>query len=302
MLFIGSTAFKQHHNLPGILPKDIDVMGTYEDVSKYVKSLHGDLVAARPFAEGKKYLFVKAGDHKSPETIIEAEIAWEGSLAEEFIKLMDDTAGHTRYATLNGLYTLKMSHRYLRNSPHFLKTMRDIHFMRTLKARIPDELKDFYKRRMAATYDYSHPNLSVTKKTFFDGDGIDYKYDHDSIHETVKIGEHPAYWYFKPDTSEVAVSKDLFEALDYESRINSVLEEAYVLAIERSQVPHPGVLTRRKSFVLALNKVCSSITSGWWREFAWENYDSVYERYDDSYMYRFNAGIDSGLVKPFNEG
>lgn len=287
MLIIGSHALNYHLGL-GRICKDIDVIGTYNEVADYVKSLDGEMKAARPFADGKKYLFVKGN------TIVEAEIAWEGSLAEEFLALMDNC---DTYASLNGLYMLKMSHRYLKNSPHFLKTWNDIMLMRKHGATIPAELQDFYKRRRAATYNYSHPNLNVAKKDFFDGDGINYIYDHDTIHEAMKHQARPAYAYFKPAKSDVMVDRGMFEGLDHKLQLNSVLEESYVLAIERSQVPFPGRLTPRKSFEIALQKVCTSITSGWWREFAWENHANVDARYSDSYMERFTAGLASGIVK-----
>lgn len=288
MIFIGSHALSRYTNLDRT-PKDIDVIGTYEDVSSYVKSLEGELKVARPINNAKKYFYVKG------DSIIEAEIAWEGSLAEEFLSLMNNS----EYASLDALYALKMSHRYLKNSPHFLKTMKDIHLMRSLGAKIPKEMVDFFKRRERATYNYSHPNLKVDKKSFFAGDNIEYMYDHDSIHEAIKLQDRPAYSYFKEDTNEVFVSSEMFAKLDDEIKINSVLEESYVLAIERSQVPHKGVLTPRQSFNIALQKVCTSITSGWWREYAWENYYEAIARYSDSYMDRFNHGIKTGIVKPF---
>ena len=289
MLIIGSHALRQHLFVGRASP-DIDVIGTYEEVSSYVKTLSGELTEAYPFEDGKKYLFVKG------KQIIEAEIAWEGSLAEEFLLLM---AGCETYASLNGLYALKLSHRYLRNSPHFLKTMHDINLMREHGATITDDLVDFLKRREAETYDYPHPNLNVKKKSFFAGDGISYVYDHDSIHESVKQQDHPAYSYFKPSGNEVMVSRKMFEQLEPSVQLNSVLEESYVLAIERSQVPFPNSLSPRRSFDIALQKVCTSITSGWWREFAWENYHKVVALYDDSYIDKFWAGVEAGVVTAF---
>lgn len=290
MLIIGSHALRQHL-LVGRASPDIDVIGTYEDVSRYVKGLSGELTQAYPFDDGKKYLFVK-----KDRQIIEAEIAWEGSLAEEFLLLMADC---NTYASLNGLYALKLSHRYLRNSPHFMKTMHDINLMREAGATITDDLVDFLKRREAETYDYSHPNLNTKKKSFFAGDGISYVYDHDSIHESVKQQDRPAYSYFKPSNNEVMVSRQMFDQLELPVQLNSVLEESYVLAIERSQVPFPNTLSPRRSFDIALQKVCTSITSGWWREFAWENYHKVVTLYDDSYIDRFWAGVDTGVVTAF---
>jgi hypothetical protein len=60
------------------------------------------------------------------------------------------------------------------------------------------------------------------------------------------------------------------------------------------------VKTPREAFDMALSKVCSSITSGWFREFCWENYDAIADLYSDDYVIKFECGVMSGLVKPHN--
>ena len=177
--------------------------------------------------------------------------------------------------------------------------MRDIQTMRAMGATIRPEHEEFYKARMAWTYDYGHPKLNQSKGDFFTDD-VPYIYDHDSIHEVVKHLSYPAYWYFKPADSEVAVSRTMFEGLSEEVKLYSVLEESYVLALERSQIPYPET-DRKKSFDMALMKVCSSITSGWWREYAWENYDKVQAMYNENYVNRFWEAERSGNVKPHNK-
>jgi hypothetical protein len=51
------------------------------------------------------------------------------------------------------------------------------------------------------------------------------------------------------------------------------------------------------SFMMALQKVCTSITSGWWRSFAWEHYWDAVKQYDNTYVERFKQGITTGQVK-----
>jgi hypothetical protein len=78
-----------------------------------------------------------------------------------------------------------------------------------------------------------------------------------------------------------------------------VVEEAAVLAIERSLVPHPGIKTPEEAWRFALAKVCSSITSGWFREFAYENALEIIKLYPKGYWEKFQEDVKSGLVKPF---
>ena len=123
-----------------------------------------------------------------------------------------------------------------------------------------------------------------------------YTYDHDAIHRAVAYLEQPAYTYYKDDQAEVFCSKDKFFALRPEKRLYGVAEEAYVLALERSLIPHPGVLTPRKAFEMALMKVCTSITSGWFREFAWENYYDVVRIYNPDYFQMFQEARAGGKI------
>ena len=164
---------------------------------------------------------------------------------------------------------------------------------------IRPELEHILKLREEETYTHKHPKLNVSKEEFFAGDQVPYVYDHDSIHEAVKMLDQPAYRFFMKEGAQVQCDKDKFFALDKNIQLLSVLEESYVLSIERSQVPHPGVLTPRGSFLVALSKVCSSITSGWWREFAYEHIFEVLSMYSDEYMAKFTAALEDGRIKPF---
>lgn len=202
-----------------------------------------------------------------------------------------------KVAPLNLLYSLKFSHRFLKNSPHFLKTMRTIQVLRRLPF-IDVWDADWMERRIKETYDYKHPNLKVSKDSFFNSN-FDYVYDHDSIHEAVKVLDKPAYTFYMDGDAEVNCSREKFFAQDMTIRLLGVLEEAYVLAIERSQVPNNFNIDPRRSFNIALEKVCTSITSGWFREFAWEHYAIVQQMYDSIYVDKFKLALQKGQIKPY---
>lgn len=199
--------------------------------------------------------------------------------------------------SLDMLYTLKMSHRYLRDTTHFMKTMQDIHKMRARYAKLVD---DWFQLREKETYNYSHPKLNTTSREFFN-DSVDYLYDHDSIHEAVKIASKPAYKFYLKDGQQVMCSKEKFFDLPHEIRLYGVLEESYVLALERAMIPSQFSADRKRCFVIALQKVCTSITSGWFREFAWEHYHELLSRYDNSYVDKFYDALNAGLIKPHHD-
>lgn len=291
MLIIGSHAMLQYSD-NFREPRDLDVMGAYSEVIEYINSLEGEVYFCYPKSEGNK-IVAKVGSQ-----CIEAEIAWEGSLAEEFIKIMDKQ-GYNKYANIDGLFTLKMSHRYLRNSPFFKKTMDDIHLLKSMGAKIPDYLKDWYERREKETYNYKHPALNTDKGTFFETEGVEYTYDHDDIHKAVKVGPTPAYTLFLKDGAEVDCCAVKFNSLPHDKKLHAVLEESYTLAIERSLVPNNFEPSPEWAFNMALMKVCTSITSGWFREFSWEHYEEVKSLYNPNYVDKFLCELNKGKVRTY---
>lgn len=298
LILIGSEAQRIRLGLDRV-PKDIDFIAPMADV----EALAPHMTSVLPTSEGRKVLAV----HRNGR-IFEFEVAWTNSQARalhDFVRedsatcdtFIEDVGAHALVPSLDVLYALKSSHRFRRNSPHFLKTMRDRQAMRAAGASIPEALRSWYSAREKETYAYKHPNLNQGKMGFFSGDGIDYVYDHDSIHQAMKLYDRPAYAYFQRDGAEVAVDRSKFDAMPAHLQVASVVEESYVLALERSQVPFRGRVAPFDSFRKALEKVCTSITSGWWRDFAYEHYDEALALYDPMYVDRFWAAVDSGVVR-----
>ena len=301
MLIVGSQALAHHFPEAGIVPKDTDIIGTLDEFREWTKGFEkGEIILCKPLSAAKIHVRDRAGHN------YEWEIAKAGNSSDDLL-----SCNFGEYAPPAVLLALKLSHRYRRNSPHFLKTMRDIQELRKVV-----DLKDgswlkevWLPKREAETYTYKHPKLDVSKDAFFDGDGVPYVYDHDSIHLAVALMSEwdsysckrtPAYTFYMKDGAAVMTSKEKFFAVDEQIRLYGVYEESCVLALERSQIPFPEA-SPRKSFEYALMKVCTSITSGWFREFAWENYDKVLDIYEkegeDGYLKRFNA--NKHLLKPY---
>jgi hypothetical protein len=287
VLLVGSAALSLRE------PRDLDFIATHDEAKAYIDREGFPIVY--PNEKGST-LICRGGDKP-----VELMIAWPGSTNEEILHLESEREA----ASLNTLYLLKMSHRFLRNSPHFEKTRRDILQMRSLGAVI--EHPALLAKREKETYDYKHPSLMRNKKQFFDpNEGVQYVYDHDTIHLAMAVEPMtPAYTNFKHDQAEVMIDRQKWDAQPIAVQLNSVLEESLVLALERSQIPFRGQIDPRRSFRIALQKVCTSISSGWWREFSWENYDRVIELFEQReaeqpYLSRFDAAVEAGVVRPFD--
>jgi len=303
-MIIGSAALRERLISSGNdfgfrIPVDTDIICSHDEMMSDIAKIK-KLSTPMSFypISGNKFvlIYLAAGDRR----ITEYEITYPGTTAlliSDFDKSQNEDHSVASFSTL---YVLKMSHRYLKNSPHFLKTMSDIRIIR--KYLSPEEMeacKDLISIREKETLNYDHPNLSTKKNEFFTSN-VDYVYDHDSIHVAVKIGDLPAYKYFQERDSEVKVSKKLWDDLDDSLKLNAVLEEAYVLALERCMIPNNFRAFAFASFRIALEKICTSITSGWFREYAWENYNDVINLYDGgAYVSRFKDGLSNGIVKPY---
>lgn len=283
-------------------PLDWDFVCSPQEFEDW-KSHSSDFVSESEFLD----ISEKTKAFKSKDKIVEFELALPNSNTIEFIDLVKKDSktlqlGSILIPSLDMLFALKASHRYLKNSPHWWKTLGDYHAMKNAGAQIRPDWMDWFKRREQETYTYKHPKLmGVKKNEFFDpNSGVSYKYDHDSIHEAVKHLERPAYRYFMKDGAEVACDKNKFMNAAEEVRLYSVLEESYVLALERSQIPFEGRISPKDSFRIAFSKVLSSITSGWWREWGYENALKVLPLYSNSYVEKFQSALNSGIVKPFS--
>lgn len=320
MKVIGSSSeFVRHTVRDDKKPVDIDLLGTREEFKEFLDWCKGEfIVSFLNLKEHSAAIFIR-NPQTDEKQIIEFTFEGEGVFAEsnkllvetggffgDNLSILGEQFGYVEQISLCAYYWQKMSHRFLKNSKHFEKTRQDILKIRkqckymfgidfTMNA---DTYKEFYEQRVKETYQYNHPNLNQSKSTFFT-DEVGYVYDHDDIHEAVKMLDKPAYKYYIEPGCEVKCSKELFVELPYIVKLYGVLEESYVLALERSVIPFNTV--PEKAFKMALEKVCTSITSGWFREFAWENYDQVMNLYHDSYVKKFENALNDGKIKGFRE-
>lgn len=294
LVVIGSVAAQYWHPNIWESPNDLDFIATYDDFVSWYNELTNQSMVKRcfPIDDGRKFIV-----EKNNGGIAEVEIAYEGTTAYNFLELVDgDEVGRLLYPSMDWLFTLKTSHRFLKDSPHFEKTMKDYHTMKKLGCKIANE--EWLKRREEETYLKKTPRLNTTKGEFFvKNEGVKYIYDHDSIHVAMSLNVIPAYTLYQKDGAEVMVSKKKWDACSEETKLRGVLEEAYVLALERSQIPYRGNIDPYDSFKLALSKVCTSITGGWFREYAYQNYYNVMYLFDPEYVEIFDDAVNEGIVK-----
>ncbi len=299
MLVIGSKALEYHgikFDHRDFNPNEIDLICTEDEHNLLLNKAEKIIIQ-----QGNKPIAPVING-----VIHDCEIVKPGSVAEVLWETFCGDSSHVveYYMEPQWIYFLKMSHRFLKNSPHFYKTMQDIRAMREMGIGFPKDpiVKQLFKQREEETYTYNHPNLKQNKSNFFETPGVEYKYDHDSLHEAVAIYGDPAYTYYKEDKAEVYCSEEKFNLCPLTIRLAGVVEESMVLALERCLVPYDWNTEPSEAFRMALEKVCTSITSGWFREFSWENYEESLEMFDNigGAIYirsRFYEGVKQGIIQ-----
>lgn len=161
----------------------------------------------------------------------------------------------------------------------------DIHmsqYNRFLKLDTTDLNNNLLLERIELTkemYKQPHPSLMKSNEDFFD-DVVPKKYDHDWLHELAAFGDLPMYTKMKRDFSSAWCEKDMWNEFTYGERIMCVAEETYVIACERFMIPNGWKFSKLRAYHTAVKKVCTTLTSGWFRDFAIDNYDNVMLMFD----------------------
>jgi len=86
--------------------------------------------------------------------------------------------------------------------------------------------------------------------------------------------------------------RELFDRLPFENKVQSVLEEAYVIASERYLLKDD--ISPRDAFIKALRRICTTLCSGFFRSFAIDNYFDIVSGYDQ--------GFTSKVINAYNKG
>lgn len=199
-------------------------------------------------------------------------------LLNEYV-LSNFVSGHLFYGmhvcSLEGLAAIKRSH--LWRDWDFFKHIAIYH--NQLKKYYNPRHDGFVKDRAKLTQEYvkqRNPSLKKSNEEFFD-DAVSKVYDHDELHEIVAYGSSPLYTKLKYEGQEGSAwcEKDLWDDLDLSDKLKCVAEEVYVIATERFLVPTDWQEQQRIAYMSALKKVCTTLTSGWFRDFALDNYPEI---------------------------
>jgi hypothetical protein len=182
-----------------------------------------------------------------------------------------------------GLSIMKRSHlwrdlKFQKHITHYHKFMKGFH----VPQYTPEMYAD-YKEREDLTlkaYERRHPNLKQSVKDFFD-DAVTKKYDHDYLHELVVYYDQPLYKRLQRDPTSAWCDYGLWLELTHKERMECIAEEAHVIAIERFMVPKDWKFPTKQAYMKSIDKICTTLTSGWFRAYAIDNYPELFNMYNE---------------------
>jgi hypothetical protein len=200
---------------------------------------------------------------------------------------------HDTYLDPEFMLTLKMSHAGW--DIHWDKTMYDILFLKN-KGYAPDE--ELYKKLVKGWIKVHGKKWASLKgkdsETFFE-DAVQRKYVHDDIHEAVAIYDRPLFEKLLFDG--VSCSEKGFNQLSFEDKILLVKEEVWVTALERYLIPEDFKCNVYGSYMKALKKLATTMSSGWFKFFILNNYDKLIGDKSKNFVERFNNAVKNNKIK-----
>ncbi|CAB4387746.1 unnamed protein product [Rhizophagus irregularis] len=222
-------------------------------------------------------------------------------------------------APLKVLEVLKTSHIYW--PANFHKNIADLHSLRIILgySNVPitqplcspkrdEQIELILNTRIKETeilrgVPAAHINLNKTNQEFLDRDNdlfVQRYVPHDKLHEYVKYGDVPIHETLKEDKSKAWIKQSLFNQIDYQTQLNCVREEAMVIALERYLIPMSSK-NQDTSYRSALVKICTSLTKGWFRQFAIDNYPRLSNLDKDLMLIAHNVINDHPLPQKKRE-
>lgn len=153
----------------------------------------------------------------------------------------------------------------------------------TLMNPSPEVFKDLQTRieLTKVAFPQITPNLMQSNADFFD-DAVTKVYEHDLLHELVAYEDKPLYTKLQRDSTKAWCCEDLWYNLTYKQKLQCIAEEVQVIAAERFLIPKQWNFSSRLAYIKALDKVCTTLCSGWFRDFAIDNYPQVFDLYDNT--------------------
>lgn len=313
MIIIGSKALYYQLKQEGeerFFKSDFDVIMSLSDFSAWTKANKPFIKKLMP-TQGNKYKAIV--QRNGVRMQYEIELTTEGTSSRFLLDHADQVCDGAvkgffdeTYQALRLTYQMLTKRSHLIYPVHFEKNMADYQLIKSILSDVErDEKMDAYYtlrfNEAKERYKQKTPKLNVTTEDFFSSKlNVKVYFIHDHLHELMAHHDRPVYTMMQRDSSKAWCEKDMFFDLPYDYQVQCVQEEAYVIALERYVIPQYGEDWNDyfESYKKALKRICTTLTSGWFRDFAIENYNEAVERFNPGYVDIFRDALATGNIQP----
>lgn len=302
MLIVGSSALNFHFPELQRQVKDIDVIGYQDDIDFLIKTLSPEKV--RHTENLTTLIGIKYKSKIFHTDNVEVLNATNSESLKQYLSL--ENKQEISFASPQILLSLKKSHIHFPIKFH--KHIKDYNFLiDTLKE---DKLHTITKINFKETElrygKLKTPSLKKSTRKFFDqSEGyVTYFYVHDDIHKVMSHYDRPIYEDMQTNSESAWCQKEIWNNFSFEKKAKCVLEEAYVIALERKIIPMLNgvgdIISSKKAFEWSMMRICTNLCSGWFRQFATDNYLKIQDYYNPNYVSIFLDAETQGKIKKIN--
>jgi hypothetical protein len=299
MLVVGSKALNFHFPELNREVKDVDIIGFDQDIKYLIELLKPEKV--RETLHITTLLNIQNKTDVFNTQNVEILNASNSEALQKYIQTQPSNG--VAYASPEILLSLKKSHIHF--PIKFQKHIKDYNFL--LDKLKVDTLSDItnlnFKETELRVGKLKTPSLKKSTQQFFgQSDGyVKSFYIHDHIHQVMAHFEKPVYEEMQQDNQSAWCEKDLWNKLSFEKKAKCVLEEAYVIALERKIIPMINgcgeLIHSKKAFEWALMRICTTLCSGWFRSFATDNYQKILGYYNPDFVGKFLQAEEMGKIQ-----
>lgn len=288
MLIVGSSALA-HYTTRSV--KDHDIIAFREQALEHFKSF--DII------KESKYSILFKKDY-----VVDCILADNSEALQAYLEFEGANNNRFKIASLDTLLSLKASHVHypLRN---FQRHVEDYSWL--WKQLGEDKLAPITEQQIKETElrlgKLKTPSLNKSVESFFgQSDGkVETWFVHDDVHRVMAHKEVPLYELMQRDKTKAKCEKDLWEKFSHLEKCQCVLEEAYVIALERKIIPSIYGGAPRVSPKMALDwslmRICTTLTSGWFRDFACKYYLDIKDTHNPNYYKVFTSAVKNDRIK-----
>jgi hypothetical protein len=280
---------------------DYDVIMSVEEFGGWTSHNENIIKSLLPSKENKYKAVLEVNGNRS---VYEIELGFEGT-SSKFLLDNKVEVCEPNSSRLSLEYCLLTKKSHLIYPVHFEKNINDYHLLKDILGdfELTPKMQEYFKLRSEEAknrYNQRTPNLNVTTEDFFSSKlNVPHYFVHDDLHEVMAHFDKPIYTMMQKDSNKAWCEKDMFFQLPLGYQVKCVQEEAYVIALERYIIPQYGencndFFTCYKN---AVKRVCTTLCSGWFREFAIERYVEVIGNYDWQFVDKLRLAIKEGKIQ-----